>query len=211
MLFNIPSGIPSAMSFGRHHADHHNFLNEMYKDTDLPLPFESKWSLDHWWYRYFYYSFLFLYYTLRPIFCVGKGRLQNDEIFNLFFIIFTNYLLYRYLGPYVLVYGIFAGLMAVGPHPVTAHMISEHCEFIEGVETNDYIGFVNYISLNSGYHVEHHDFPTCPWWLLPKVREMAPEYYEYLPTHYNYLLVLKTFLFKKNYNLFNRTIRIPEK
>lgn len=27
MLCNIPMGLPSAISFGRYHADHHNFLN----------------------------------------------------------------------------------------------------------------------------------------------------------------------------------------
>jgi sphingolipid delta-4 desaturase len=27
ILCNIPMGIPSALSFGRYHSDHHNFLN----------------------------------------------------------------------------------------------------------------------------------------------------------------------------------------
>jgi hypothetical protein len=67
------------------------------------------------------------------MFFIGKMRMGNDEIFNFIFIFFTDYLMYRYLGVYALIYAIFAGLMAVGPHPVTAHMISEHCEFIEGV------------------------------------------------------------------------------
>ena len=34
---NIPMGVPSAISFGKFHADHHNFLNEHGKDPDLPL------------------------------------------------------------------------------------------------------------------------------------------------------------------------------
>jgi sphingolipid delta-4 desaturase len=28
IMCNIPMGIPSAISFGKYHADHHNFLNE---------------------------------------------------------------------------------------------------------------------------------------------------------------------------------------
>ena len=27
MLCNIPMGLPSAISFGRYHADHHNFMH----------------------------------------------------------------------------------------------------------------------------------------------------------------------------------------
>jgi hypothetical protein len=28
ILCNIPMGFPSALSFGKHHADHHNYLGE---------------------------------------------------------------------------------------------------------------------------------------------------------------------------------------
>ena len=38
VVCNIPMGIPSAISFGRYHSDHHNFLNEIKRDPDLPLP-----------------------------------------------------------------------------------------------------------------------------------------------------------------------------
>lgn len=37
ILNNCAIGIPSAISFGKYHADHHNFLNEYGKDPDLPL------------------------------------------------------------------------------------------------------------------------------------------------------------------------------
>jgi sphingolipid delta-4 desaturase len=36
ILCNIPMGFPSALSFGKHHADHHNYLGEQLKDPDLP-------------------------------------------------------------------------------------------------------------------------------------------------------------------------------
>lgn len=32
-------GIPSALSFGRYHSDHHNFMGEVDKDPDLPTYF----------------------------------------------------------------------------------------------------------------------------------------------------------------------------
>ena len=45
---------------------------------------------------------------------------------------------------------------------------------------------------------------------MPKVRKMAPEYYEYLPYHDDYMQVLKKFLFDENYNLYYRTIRVAD-
>lgn len=36
VLCNIPMGFPSALSFGKHHADHHNYLGEQGRDPDLP-------------------------------------------------------------------------------------------------------------------------------------------------------------------------------
>lgn len=41
ILCNMPMGLPTAISFGRYHADHHNFLSEEGKDPDLPMRKES--------------------------------------------------------------------------------------------------------------------------------------------------------------------------
>jgi fatty acid desaturase len=38
--------------------------------------------------------------------------------------------------------------------------------------------FDSFATLNLTHHVEHHDFPSIPWNHLPKVTEIAPEYYE---------------------------------
>merc|ERR1712192_146136 len=33
------------------------------------------------------------------------------------------------------------------------------------------------LTANLTYHVEHHDFPNCPWTRLPRIRKVAPEFY----------------------------------
>ena len=68
MIANIPMAIPTAMSFSRYHADHHNYMGEINNDPDLPLFWESKLSYDYPWYKYLFYAILELFYALRPIF-----------------------------------------------------------------------------------------------------------------------------------------------
>ena len=41
---------------------------------------------------------------------------------------------------------------------------------------------VNLLSFNAGLHVEHHDLMTIPWRRLPKLRQIAPEFYDNLET-----------------------------
>jgi len=47
---------------------------------------------------------------------------------------------------------------------------------------------------NLNLHVEHHDFPTIPWWYLPRVREVAPEYYENLNSSNGLLDTIRNFV-----------------
>ena len=66
-MCNIPMGLPSAMSFAKHHSDHHNFLGETNKDPDLPLKIESEASKKSFLYKLFFWVFLTAFYALRPL------------------------------------------------------------------------------------------------------------------------------------------------
>ena len=152
MLCNIPMGIPSALSFGRYHADHHNFLGEEMGDPDLPLRWETKLSHDHKWYKYVFYVVIEVFYALRPVF-MKPPQLNKLEALNYTFIFATDYLIYHFWGGNALLFTLIAGLSSIGPHPAAAHIIAEHYEFIEGQETYDYFGVWNIFNLNLGYHI----------------------------------------------------------
>jgi sphingolipid delta-4 desaturase len=98
VLCNVPMAIPSAISFGRYHSDHHNFLGEVLGDPDLPMPWESKLSYQYRWYKYVFYAIIEVFYALRPVF-MKNPNLSRDEALNYIFIFFTNYLVYLYWGP----------------------------------------------------------------------------------------------------------------
>jgi fatty acid desaturase len=61
-----------------------------------------------------------------------------------------------------------------------------------------------------GYHNEHHDLPSIPWNNLPKLRAMAPEYYDNLKYHSSWSRLLLQFVFDKRYSLYSRVERMKE-
>jgi sphingolipid delta-4 desaturase len=66
------------------------------------------------------------------------------------------------------------------------------------------------LALNMGYHNEHHDLPSIPWNNLPKLRAMAPEFYNNLKYHSSWSRLLFQFVFDKRYSLYSRVERMKE-
>jgi sphingolipid delta-4 desaturase len=62
-----------------------------------------------------------------------------------------------------------------------------------------------------GYHNEHHDLPSIPWNNLPKLRALAPEFYDTLKCHSSWSGLLFQFIFDKRYSLFSRIERTKQK
>jgi sphingolipid delta-4 desaturase len=61
-----------------------------------------------------------------------------------------------------------------------------------------------------GYHNEHHDLPSIPWHNLPKLRAMAPEFYNNLKYHTSWTRLLFQFVFDERYSLFSRVERMKQ-
>jgi len=66
---------------------------------------------------------------------------------------------------------------------------------------------LNYVTFNVGYHNEHHDFPAIPWHNLPKLRAMAPEFYNEIHYYTSWTGLLFKFLFTKEFSLYSRMLR----
>ena len=101
----------------------------------------------------------------------------------------------------------FSTLFCIGLHPVGGRWIQEHYIIEPGQETYSYYGPLNYTCFYVGYHNEHHDFMYVPWFNLPKVKAMAPEYYDSLVSHNSWSRLLWRFLTDPEMTLYSRIIR----
>lgn len=156
-LSNVPTCIPSAMTFQYYHREHHIAMGDPAHDTDLPTEWEIR-TFNRPWKKLIFIFFHPFFYMIRP-FIMAPKKITPLELLNLVIIMTTNYCIYTFIGPYALLYLALAGYMSMGLHPMAMHTIAEHYEFVKGQESYDYLGIANIFNLNLGYHIEHHDFP----------------------------------------------------
>ena len=113
----------------------------------------------------------------------------------------------QFMGWGSLGYLVLSTWIGVGPHPLGARWIQEHYVVQPGQETYSYYGPANLLIYNTGYHNEHHDLMGIPWSRLPKLRAMAPEFYDNLYSHNSYLKLLWQFLTDPDITLYSRVLR----
>lgn len=207
---NIPILFPYAMSFQYYHGIHHWSQGKDGDDADIPLKMEAKIFTGIVGKSLWYVNQIF-FYAFRPMF-VKPLPLNFWSIMNwVVTIATTSTLIYFTYGigngiagiGFMLLTLLFAG----GLHPTSGHFISEHYVFNEDQETYSYYGPLNLVTYNVGYHNEHHDFPNIPGSRLPKVRAMAPEFYNNLHYYTSWTGVIWSFLTRKDVTLFSRTKR----
>jgi len=167
------------VSFGRYHRDHHTYLGIPRGDYDLPTEWEIRF-FNTPFRKICFIIIMPFFYSLRPYF-VRPKKMVPMEALNILTVVAWDIIIYKYFGIYGVLYLVFGTLIGLGINPCAIHIIAEHYEFVKGQETYSYYGPFNKINFNIGYHIEHHDFPWIPWTKLPKLREIAPEYYNNLP------------------------------
>jgi sphingolipid delta-4 desaturase len=199
---NLPQIIPSAIAFGRYHRDHHFYMGDPLLDPDIPTGIEIKFFKTIFR-RLCFISLLPFFYALRPYFKKPKS-ISLMEFLNILSCAIYGYLIYHFFTLKSLIYLFACTYSGLSIHPVGAHVIAEHYEFFKSQDTYSYYGWINWINFNMGYHVEHHDFPSIPWYNLPKVRVIAPDFYDNLPTIDSYVKVILKYIFDGNIGPWSR-------
>lgn len=206
ILCNIGQGLPSAMSFRTFHLLHHYHLDEYDYDADLAYHWEARLVGSSPW-RKAVWLFLFAIIEIfRPL-RMQRQLVEPWAVANVVFILAVDALIWWTCGVTGLAYILLSTLFGVGLHPVGARWIQEHYTFREGQETYSYYGIVNLFAFNIGYHNEHHDLVKVPWVYLPRVKAMAPEFYDHLHAHRSWTRVLLWFLFDPQVDLYTRITR----
>jgi sphingolipid delta-4 desaturase len=98
-------------------------------------------------------------------------------------------------------------------HPVMFGLILSNSHFHghrEYQPSSSYYGWLNWITFNFGLHTEHHDLAAVPWHRLPKLREIAPEYYDDLLKTPSYPLLAFRFAFASREAFDNEEYRNAE-
>jgi len=189
MSANLAIGIPYSITFKPFHMEHHRYQGEEGMDTDIPTKFEA-WMVtqtatsyvDHTIRKAVFMFFQIFAYAFRPM-LVKPDLVPKDKWIALNWTVQIAFdLLMVYLfGPKVMLYFVLSTFFAGSIHPTAGHFLAEHYVTEGSTETYSYYGPLNYLTYNVGYHNEHHDFPNIPWTNLPKVRQIAPEFYDTLP------------------------------
>lgn len=211
MWANLPIAVPISVSFKKYHVEHHRYLGEDGLDTDVPTTFEAEFFTTSPR-KLLWLALQPFFYAFRPLIIYKKAPTDMEILNAIIQISFDLSILY-FFGLKSLVYLFFGTIISMGLHPSAGHFISEHYAFKEDQETFSYYGLWNLCTFNVGYHVEHHDFPYIPGRDLPKLRAMAPDFYENLLQHTSMMEILTEFVMNPSmgpYARLKRKARVPQ-
>ena len=210
IVADLTNLFPGAIGFGVYHLKHHTHQGDYELDADLANEWEARLVGDKWYRKAIWLLFFPFFQITRPPRLKAIVMWNRWVAINLLFAIAYDVAVVYFCGWAGLCYLAFSFFFSIGLHPVGARWIQEHYTVDPDQETFSYYGPINRVALNVGYHNEHHDFPSIPWNNLPKLRRMAPEFYDTLRYHTSWTRLLLEFLFDRRYNLFSRVERTPD-
>jgi len=200
---NFGHGIPTALGFQKFHFDHHVYQGRPNLDPDMPIQWEIKFFRTPLRKCLHVFSMI-LFYIIRPYTMEKKYQTPVIEVLSFFMVLSWDYFIYKNFGWVPVFYLVGSAIASLGPNPIAVRYFAEHFEFVRGQDTYSYYGPLNLLMFNVGYHIEHHDFPNIPWRNLPKVTQMAPEFYLTMPDHKSYFKLLKRYITDANFGAWCR-------
>jgi len=210
ILCDFALAFPSAMAFRKYHLLHHQHLGEYEMDPDIVCHTEGQLVRDSAWRKALWVALLGVSQALRPLKVKGVKALDGWIVANILIIAAVDVVIWLVLGPKALAYLALSTFFALGLHPVGGRWIQEHYETRKGQETYSYYGPLNKTCFNMGYHNEHHDFAGIPWNNLPKLKKLAPDYYDSLASYRSWTGVLLKFIFDPSMSTYSRVVRAAQ-
>ncbi|MCB0542154.1 MAG: fatty acid desaturase [Saprospiraceae bacterium] len=208
IVANLPSLLPSAISFKNFHIKHHAFQGVHELDADLPSRWEAKLINNYFIGKALWLLLFPVFQAARTIRCREAAMIDRWVILNVVVQFAFDIAVVYFLGWKAFAFLGLSFMFSVGLHPLGARWIQEHYLVLDPEqETYSYYGRLNPVNLNVGFHNEHHDMPSIPWHNLPKLKKMAPEFYDHLKYHGSYTKLWLTFLFSQEVGLFSRILR----
>jgi sphingolipid delta-4 desaturase len=209
LVANIPLVVPSAMPFFKYHLVHHREMGDMELDAGVPGPIEARVISQSGMFKAIWLAgYAAVQGIVRPRRLTIK-LIDRWALINIAFQVACMIALIMLAGAGALKYLAASTIFAIGLHPFGARWIQEHFAVRPNQETYSYYGPLNKISFNIGYHNEHHDIMTIPWSRLPKVRKIAPEFYDGLYSYQSWTALLIQFIVDPDFTLFRYIVRLP--
>ncbi len=207
ILADMTNLVPGAIGFGVYHLKHHAHQGAYELDADIASVWEAR-LIGNKFYRKALWLFFFPFFQITRPPRLKAITMWNRWIFiNIVAALFFDVAIVHFCGWPGLFYLVCSFFFSIGLHPIGARWIQEHYTIDSEQETFSYYGPVNRVALNVGHHNEHHDFPSIPWNNLPKLRALAPEFYDTLRFHTSWSRLLWQFLSDPRYTLFSRVER----
>lgn len=210
LFADLPNTVPGSMGFTVFHLKHHAHQGDYDYDADIAGRWEARFIGNSAFGKAFWLLFFPVFQVTRPPRLKAINMWSKWTWINLACALTYNALIIYFFGWMGFVYLVASFVFSIGLHPVGARWIQEHYTTDSGQETASYYGILNIPALNVGYHNEHHDFPSIPWNNLPKLKAMAPEFYDNLESHKSWTILLFKFLFNPDYSLFSRVERMQD-
>ncbi len=208
LVANIPLVVPGAMSFFKYHMLHHRHLGEMEYDCGVPGPTEARLIGHSSWKKALWIAGnIIVTGVVRPRRMKKVQPIDGWTLAGVAFQIACMVLLVKLAGWMPLAYLGVATVFAIGLHPLGGRWVQEHFALAPDQETYSYYGPMNKLAFNLGYHSEHHDLITIPWSSLPRIRQIAPEFYQGLRSYDSWSAILLQFIRLRDISLFSYIVR----